>query len=98
MWFELTSSLILGCPLLYAISAWRLRRSREYVSHWKDIDPAVLKVGGSAKRLKAVADDTDVIIIGSGLSGLSAASVLAKSGYKVVVLEQHDVVGGATHT
>ena len=36
----------------------------------------------------------DVIIIGAGLSGLSAASLLAKSGLKVAVLEQAASPGG----
>ena len=36
----------------------------------------------------------DVIIIGSGLGGLSCGSLLSKRGYKVLVLEQHYQVGG----
>lgn len=35
-----------------------------------------------------------VIVIGSGFAGLSAASFLAKSGYKVTVLEKHHQPGG----
>jgi phytoene dehydrogenase-like protein len=37
----------------------------------------------------------DVAIIGGGHNGLVAAAYLAKAGKSVVVLEQHDVVGGA---
>lgn len=37
----------------------------------------------------------DVIVIGAGLSGLSAASLLAKRGLKVVVVEQGSKPGGA---
>jgi len=43
---------------------------------------------------------TDVIIIGGGLNGLVAATVLAKKKFSVLLLERHDQVGGAavTHT
>ncbi|MEW6194958.1 MAG: NAD(P)/FAD-dependent oxidoreductase [Bacteroidota bacterium] len=41
----------------------------------------------------------DVIIIGSGMSGLSAASILSQLGNKkVLVLERHFKIGGFTHT
>lgn len=39
----------------------------------------------------------DIIIIGSGISGLTAAAVLTRLGRKVTILEQHYVPGGATH-
>lgn len=37
----------------------------------------------------------DVIIIGGGLGGLTAGAVLAKKGKKVLLIEQHFIVGGA---
>jgi phytoene dehydrogenase-like protein len=40
-------------------------------------------------------DRPDVVIIGGGHNGLVAAAYLAKAGKSVVVLEQHDVLGGA---
>jgi all-trans-retinol 13,14-reductase len=39
----------------------------------------------------------DVIVIGSGLGGLSAAARLAHSGLRVLVLEQHEYSGGYAH-
>ena len=39
--------------------------------------------------------DFDVAIIGGGHNGLVAAAYLAKAGKTVVLLEQHDVLGGA---
>lgn len=40
----------------------------------------------------------DVIVIGSGLAGLSCAALLAHCGRNVSVLESHDRPGGAAHT
>ena len=38
----------------------------------------------------------DAIVIGSGMGGLSAASLLAQRGAKVLLLEQNDLLGGCT--
>ena len=39
----------------------------------------------------------DVIVIGSGIGGLTSASLLAKAGKSVLVLEAHDRPGGYAH-
>ncbi|MCO4761563.1 MAG: NAD(P)/FAD-dependent oxidoreductase [Myxococcales bacterium] len=40
----------------------------------------------------------DTIVIGSGMGGMTTAALLAKQGKKVLVLEQHYMPGGFTHT
>jgi all-trans-retinol 13,14-reductase len=40
----------------------------------------------------------DTIVIGSGIGGLACASALARTGQRVLVLEQHFVAGGLTQT
>lgn len=45
-------------------------------------------------RLTGIRDRYDVIVIGSGLAGLTAANYLAKCGRSVLLLEQHYNFGG----
>ena len=45
-------------------------------------------------RLKGVQDYYDVVVIGSGLGGLTGANVLAKQGHSVLLLEHHYQFGG----
>ena len=40
----------------------------------------------------------DVLVVGSGIGGLTAAACLSKMGKKVCVLEQHYTAGGFTHS
>jgi phytoene dehydrogenase-like protein len=44
--------------------------------------------------LKGARDEYDVIVIGSGLAGLTSANALAKAGRSVLLLEQHYQLGG----
>ncbi len=44
--------------------------------------------------LQDVKDEYDVIVIGSGLGGLTAANVLGRNGHSVLLLEQHYKLGG----
>lgn len=40
----------------------------------------------------------DYLVIGSGMGGMTAATLLAKMGKRVLVLEQHYIPGGMTHS
>ncbi|MGC9451013.1 MAG: phytoene desaturase family protein [Oceanipulchritudo sp.] len=44
--------------------------------------------------LEGVREAYDVVVIGSGLGGLTSANVLAKAGHKVLLLEHHYQFGG----
>ncbi len=42
-------------------------------------------------------ESCDVIVVGSGIGGLTAGGLLAACGYSVLILEQHDRPGGYVH-
>jgi prolycopene isomerase len=51
-----------------------------------------MKFRGESRR-----DVYDVIVVGSGIGGLTAAALLARAGRSVLVVERHDRVGGYAH-
>jgi phytoene dehydrogenase-like protein len=44
--------------------------------------------------LQGAKESYDVVVIGSGLAGMTAANMLGRSGYSVLLLEQHYKLGG----
>ncbi len=42
-------------------------------------------------------EETEIVVVGSGIGGLSCAALLARYGYKVIVCESHSIPGGAAH-
>lgn len=57
----------------------------------KSITKAI--VGGFAKQFNEYVE-SDVIIIGGGPSGLMAAKIIASSGYKTIIVERNNYLGG----
>ena len=61
-----------------------------------------LRTSSSQLWVKTSSDEVpgqaDVVIIGSGLAGLSCGALLSHCKKSVVVLESHDAPGGAAHT
>lgn len=55
------------------------------------------KTAASYKQTDLTGQAFDLIVIGSGISGMGVASILAKEGKKVLLLERHYTIGGYTH-
>lgn len=51
-----------------------------------------------APRFASAADRADVVIVGAGLAGLTAASILQDVGYSSLIVEAKDRIGGRCHT
>ena len=62
-----------------------------------ELTPSTLRIG-YRYRPKRLAERYDAVVIGSGISGLTTASLLSEIGWKVCVLEQHYTAGGFTHS
>jgi all-trans-retinol 13,14-reductase len=54
--------------------------------------------GRPYKKHQGIQGSYDVIVVGSGMGGMTAAVMLAKQNYKVLLLEQNSVVGGLTQS
>ncbi len=61
------------------------------------LEPSKIRIG---RRYRPGRLDSpyDALVIGSGIGGLTTAALLAESGKKVAVLEQHYTAGGYTHS
>jgi len=53
--------------------------------------------GARPRAARRLDEAWDVIVVGAGLGGLSAAASLARSGRRVAVFDQHVVAGGYAH-
>lgn len=83
---------VLGVGLLF----WRTRPLGSDSKQLSEEEAEkIVRQGFTASRVPA---GLDVIVIGSGMGGLTTGVMLARNNMKVLLLEQHDVLGGCTHT
>ncbi|XP_033975522.1 inactive all-trans-retinol 13,14-reductase [Trematomus bernacchii] len=92
IWAGGTYWYLFGKKSPFSLESVRPPGPREFDQKKRD---KVIKQGFS---LDKVPQNLDVIVIGSGIGGLTAAATLAKAGRRVLLLEQHDQAGGCCHT
>lgn len=59
---------------------------------------AALAAAGLPETLRAQPNEADVLVVGAGMAGLSAAQFLRQAGYVVIVLEARERIGGRIWT
>ncbi|CAK8564523.1 unnamed protein product [Lathyrus sativus] len=84
------------CSRIHHHNNGRISKSRLVVRNSSKLDYGVAEADVS--KLDYGVAEADVIVIGSGIGGLSCAALLARYEQNVVVLESHDVAGGAAHS
>lgn len=83
-----------GVVLILALVLMLLTMTRR-----KQIDPENIRFQRASHfRPEAVPKRIDTIVIGSGPGACACANLLAQSGKRVLMLEQHIVTGGGTHS
>ena len=77
-------------------------RKKQYPKQFKKVPKVILKHTTNLERdgfsKKKIPHNIDCIVIGSGIGGLTTAGLLSRVGKKVLVLEQHYIAGGSTHS
>jgi len=77
-----------------------ISKPKQYKKQYETIDTSNYKRVDSTKdryNISKIPQNIDVIVIGSGIGGLSCAAYLSKVGKKVLVIEQHHIAGGCCH-
>ncbi|KAJ6798494.1 carotenoid isomerase 1 isoform X1 [Iris pallida] len=85
------------------LSSFKFRRERRSVlARDSNGQQPVLTANGQPSSIEKNAfpgkQEADVVVVGSGIGGLCCAGLLARYQQDVLVLESHDVPGGAAHS
>lgn len=69
---------------------------RSYLRATTDDDDHETK--STSKSSSRVTEEVDVVVVGSGIGGLSCGALTSKYGFKTVCVEAHDTPGGVAHS
>jgi len=89
-----------GSQLFYQKYILHISKPKQFKKQPENIDTSNYKRVDSTRdryNISKIPQNIDVIVIGSGIGGLSCAAYLSKVGKKVLVLEQHYIAGGCCH-
>lgn len=96
---------IIITPLLLSLTYcyfnfFKYRKPKNYKDEFLLDTNYSLEIGNTRNGFskKKIPKNIDYIVIGSGIGGLTCAGLLSRCGYRVLVLEQHYIAGGCTHT
>ena len=94
---KLVLAIVVGLVIFLVSGFVRQRRFFAGLPSYHEIPSTIVNHLASKQALKSLNGNIDIAIIGSGIGALTTASILARFGFKVAVLEQHTTVGGSTH-
>lgn len=89
-----------GAHIFYQKYILHISKPKQYKKQNEIIDTTNYKRVDSTKdryNISKIPQNIDVIVIGSGIGGLSCGAYLSKVGKRVLVLEQHHIAGGCCH-
>ncbi len=94
-WVPLAAAVALSLwlPARWVHAALKRRLAQADPNPW----PSPLVASGRRSADAGHADDADVVVVGAGIGGLTAAALLARAGARVQLFEQHDKPGGFCH-
>jgi len=99
MVYAFLATLAIGGGSAYAARTAKHKRPKGYKPYTPTGLPYKRATENTRDNFKArkLPDEIDFVVIGSGIGSLYSSALLAKAGYKVVILEQHYVAEGCTH-